>query len=482
MRHDPPMNGRTGPRLPLQARLVAWVLLTVLGVLATTLLVSQLVLRDRAADRVGQELRGEVAELRLLAERGLDPATGEAFTDAAALLRLHVASSLPDPGESIFGVVDGRVVARSDDVPAVRLDEDPAFLAWVAAATQTLYGTHDTVAGPVRYAIVPVRAGSGPAGAYVVTIASTPEAQAIGEAGLLTLVVATVLLIPAAIATWLLAGRAVAPLRTMRATAQAISESDLHGRIPTRHEPDSLLWDELDDLATTMNAMLARLDVAFHAQRRFVDEAGHELRTPLTVVRGHLELMDDDPASRAETLDLVVDELDRMGRLVADLQTLTKSTQPAFLSPAPVDLSVLTEEVLARARGLGDRDWRLDGAAGVTVLADRQRLVQALLQLVSNAVAQTVPGDTIAVGSRVDGDGMVLWVRDSGPGVPAEARDRLFDRFVHGEASDGSGLGLSIVEAIASAHGGRAALLDPGPGGTRFGLLLPVRRHEPGSP
>jgi signal transduction histidine kinase len=118
----------------------------------------------------------------------------------------------------------------------------------------------------------------------------------------------------------------------------------------------------------------------------------------------------------------------------------------------------------------------------VTVLADRQRLVQALLQLVSNAVAQTVPGDTIAVGSRVDGDGMVLWVRDSGPGVPAEARDRLFDRFVHGEASDGSGLGLSIVEAIASAHGGRAALLDPGPGGTRFGLLLPVRRHEPGSP
>jgi signal transduction histidine kinase len=326
-----------------------------------------------------------------------------------------------------------------------------------------------------------VRAGSGPAGAYVVTIASTPEARAIGEAGLLTLVVATVLLVPAAIATWLLAGRVVAPLGTMRATTRAISESDLDGRIPTRHEPDSLLWDELDDLATTMNAMLARLDVAFHAQRRFVDEAGHELRTPLTVVRGHLELMDDDPAARAETLDLVVDELDRMGRLVADLQTLTKSTQPAFLHPAPVDLSVLTDVVLSRARGLGDRDWRLDGAAEVVVLADRQRLVQALLQLVSNAVAQTAPGDTIAVGSRVDGDEVVLWVRDSGPGVPPEARDRLFDRFVHGEASDGSGLGLSIVEAIARAHGGRAALLDPGPGSTRFGLLLPERRPEPGS-
>jgi signal transduction histidine kinase len=190
--------------------------------------------------------------------------------------------------------------------------------------------------------------------------------------------------------------------------------------------------------------------------------------------------MDDDPVARAETLALVEDELDRMGRLVADLQTLTKSTQPAFLSLAAVDLAELTDEVLTRARALGERDWRTDGIAAGTAVADRQRLVQALLQLVSNALAHTGPGDTVAIGTGIDGDEVVLWVRDSGPGVPAGVRDRLFDRFVHGPASEGCGLGLSIVEAIARAHGGRAALLDPGPGSTRFGLVLPLRRVDPG--
>ena len=478
MRDDGAMTAMTRPRLPLQARLVAWVLLSAIVILGVTLLVSQLVLRDRAADRVTQELQGEVAELRLLADEGLDPATGERFSDARSLLQLHVASSLPDPGETMFAVVDGQVVARSDDVPEVRLDQDRLFLGLVTSATTTEYGTYATDAGAIRYAIVPVSTGTGPSGAFVVSVAESSEAAAIRAAGLLTLAVAAVLLIPAAVATWLLAGRALAPLRAMRRTAQEISESDLTGRIEPRHPPESPSWDELDDLAVTFNEMLGRLGTSFEAQRRFVDDAGHELRTPLTVIRGHLELMDDDAASQAETLELVDDELARMGRLVADLQTLTKSSQPAFLSVDAVDVADLTAEVLTRARALGDRDWHLDGSVDLVIQADRHRLVQALLQLVCNALAHTGPGDVVAVGSAWDGSEVTLWVRDVGPGVPAEVRETLFERFVHDEGSDGSGLGLSIVQAIAQAHGGRAVLLDPGPGSTRFGVVLPTVRSD----
>lgn len=475
------MSAMSRPRLSLQARLVAWVLLSAIVILAATLVVSQLVLRDRAADRVTQELHGEVAELRLLADQGLDPATGQRFTDVRALLQLHVASSLPDPGESMFALVDGQVVARRADIPAVRLDRDAEFLALARAASETEFGTYDTPAGAVRYAIVPVTT-EGSSGAFVVTVAERAEASAIREAGLFTLAVAAALLLPAAIATWLLAGRALEPLRAMRRTAREISASDLTGRITPRHRADSSSWDELDDLAVTFNEMLDRLGTAFDAQRRFVADAGHELRTPLTVVRGHLELMDDDPAGRAETLALVDDELDRMGRLVADLQTLTRSSQPAFLSLEPVDVAELTDEVLARAGALGERNWQVDGIANVVVTADRHRLVQALLQLVSNSLAHTTEADTIALGSRAGSDELVLWVRDSGAGVPAEVRDTLFDRFVHSGDSEGSGLGLSIVDAIARAHGGRAVLLDPGPGSTRFGLVLPVRRMAGGQP
>ncbi|MGB7982285.1 MAG: HAMP domain-containing sensor histidine kinase [Candidatus Nanopelagicales bacterium] len=289
---------------------------------------------------------------------------------------------------------------------------------------------------------------------------------------------AGVLLIPAAVASWLLAGRALSPLRAMRTTAREISESDLTGRIVPAHPDGSPLRDELDDLATTFNDMLDRLEASFRAQRQFVDDAGHELRTPLTIVKGHLELLDDDPAARVETLALVDDELDRMGQLVADLQTLTKSTQPAFLNFGPVDLGQLVEEVTARARPLADRRWADEGGPAHEILADRHRLVQALLQLVDNAVTHTDPGARIAVGARADDDQVTLWVTDTGPGVPAELRDHLFDRFVHDSDRSGSGLGLSIVAAIARAHGGYAALLDPGPGGTRFGLVLPMRRPD----
>jgi two-component system OmpR family sensor kinase len=210
-----------------------------------------------------------------------------------------------------------------------------------------------------------------------------------------------------------------------------------------------------------------------------VDDAGHELRTPITIVRGHLELLEDDPDERRETVALLMDELDRMARIVNDLLTLAKWEQPDFLATADVDLGVLVDDVLAKASALGDREWKLDARAEGTIVADRQRLTQALMQLAQNAVQHTRDGDEVGLGAFVSDQEARLWVRDTGPGIPFEEQQRVFDRFYRADESrrsEGAGLGLSIVQAIARAHGGRLDLSSvPGSGAT-FAIVLPASR------
>ena len=275
-------------------------------------------------------------------------------------------------------------------------------------------------------------------------------------------------------------GRLLAPLRTLRETADEITDSDLSRRLPETGN------DDITALTRTFNRMLDRLESAFVGQRRFLDDAGHELKTPLTVLRGHLELLDvGSPAEIAETRELLLDELDRMSRLVGELILLAKSDRPDFVTPRPVDLTGLTVDTLAKARGLGDRAWTLDETASVTVPLDEQRLTQALLQLCDNAVKHTGPGDVVALGSSYDGATARLWVRDTGPGVDPEGREQIFERFGRSAVSDhdeGFGLGLSIVRAIARAHGGTLTLEDEQPHGARFVITVPIPTVEPTDP
>lgn len=234
--------------------------------------------------------------------------------------------------------------------------------------------------------------------------------------------------------------------------------------------------DDLADLQVTFNDMLDRLESAFAAQRRMLDDAGHELRTPLTVLRGHLEVMAaDDPADVEETRALLLDEIDRMSRLVDELLVLAKSRRPDFVRPEPVDLGVLGDGILARCGALADRDWRSALAATGEAVLDAQRITQAMLQLADNAVRHTAPGDAITIGSARS-DGVVeLWVADEGPGVPEELRETIFERFTSTRPDEGFGLGLSIVSAIAQAHGGTVGLDDAEPGaGAVFRLRLPI--------
>ncbi len=273
------------------------------------------------------------------------------------------------------------------------------------------------------------------------------------------------------------AGQLLAPLTTLRTTAETIRETDLSLRIPERGN------DDITALTRTLNDMLARLELAFVGQRQFLDDAGHELKTPLTVLRGHLELLDaDDPDEVAETRALLLDEIDRMARLVGDLILLAKTDRPDFLTSSPVSVERLTHTLLSKARGLADRDWQLDGAAEGIVAMDEQRITQAVLQLADNAVKHTETGDTIAIGSEIDGASMRIWVRDTGPGVRESDRAHIFERFgrsVVRADDEGFGLGLSIVAAIVHAHNGEVAVSDETPSGARFVITLPARPEVP---
>ena len=236
--------------------------------------------------------------------------------------------------------------------------------------------------------------------------------------------------------------------------------------------------DELARLAASFNAMLDRVASAFRSQRQFIDDAGHELRTPITVIRGHLELLGDDPVERAEVRTIIIDELDRMSRMVNDLLLLARAERPDFLRLAEVDIGACTREVQAKASALADRRWLDGGRAEAVVLADRQRLTQAWMQLAQNAVQHTEPGDSIELGSRIADGTLELWVADSGPGVPFADRETIFDSFARphdgSRTSEHFGLGLPIVRAIAEAHHGGISVAPSNAGGALFTIRIPL--------
>jgi signal transduction histidine kinase len=221
----------------------------------------------------------------------------------------------------------------------------------------------------------------------------------------------------------------------------------------------------------------------------------------MTIIRGYLELLrSGDPNDVDQTRELLLDELDRMQVLVDDLLLLARSGRPDFVTPGWVEADDLLEDVLNRVRVLGERQWRLEARPGGLIRADRRRLTQALEQLAANAVNHTSESDQISVGGAwVEDDGgapqggravvvrelaarhpasreLEIWVSDTGTGIPADEHERIFERFGKGSnsaATEGSGLGLSIVKAIAEAHGGTVLLESEEGKGSRFALRIP---------
>jgi len=462
-------------RLSARLRILGWILaLTALAIVGALVLSRRLLLEQLDAE-VNEHLEQELDEIGVLTG-GRDPATGQPFgADVAAVFETFLRRNVPSEGEAFYTFVDGSF--HSATQAPVRLDEEPAAGGRWAELTQPDHGELSTDAGPVRWVALPLRDAEGETlGVFVVANFLRGEREEIADAINTGFVVAGVMLVVAALVGWAVAGRILRPIRQVTDTARAISESDLSGRIVVEGD------DEVAELARTFNAMVDRLETAFVGQRAFVDDAGHELRTPITIVRGHLELLGDDPDERREAVALVTDELDRMSRIVDDLLLLAKLEHPQYLRPAPFDVEPFTEELFAKAQTLGDRRWRLAAASEGRVVADEQRLTQAVMNLARNAVEHTGSEAMITLGSGVLDGEVRFWVADTGPGIAPDEQAAIFERFTRGgdrrRRSDGAGLGLAIVRAVAEAHGGRVEL-DSRPGaGAAFTISIPAQRPE----
>src|SRR3954454_16886600 len=351
--------------------------------------------RRQLVAAVDADLRTEADEFRAHVQQV--SASPGAAADVRALLRSALEVQVPKDDQVLLAMIDGVPSYVTSGARPFRLETESTLIARIAALPPddpSRIRQADITAGPIRYVTVQLQvSGDARRGVFVVATSLRPayraltrnaQQYALFSAGALALIGA---------GGWLVAGRLLRPLRLLQAAADRISHADLTSRIPvTGH-------DDITQLTTTVNTMLDRLEWAFDTQQRFLDDAGHELRTPLAIVRGHLELLDvQDPREVAATRELVVDELDRMTRLVNDLILLAQSRRPDFVRLEAVDLDRLLREVLDKAQALAERRWMLDAVVPVVVAADAQRLTQALLQLADNAVKHTRPADLIAFG------------------------------------------------------------------------------------
>jgi signal transduction histidine kinase len=257
---------------------------------------------------------------------------------------------------------------------------------------------------------------------------------------------------------WVIAGRALRPLRTITNAARDISASSLHKRLALGG-PD----DELTQLANTFDDLLARLEGAFDAQRRFVANASHELRTPLTLERTLVEVALADPAATVATLRATCERVLAVGeqqeRLIEALLTLSRS-QRGLDHREVFDLATVAAEVLAtRYPEAEQKQLRLDVKLTAVPVAGDSRLAERLVaNLIDNALRHNHPGGQVEITTTQRGDTSLLSVSNTGPVVPPAEIDRLFQPFQRlasdrDAGDDGLGLGLSIVHAIAIAHG-----------------------------
>ena len=283
------------------------------------------------------------------------------------------------------------------------------------------------------------------------------------------------------------ARRAMEPISGLTAAARRVAKT----RDPEVELPRLRADDEIADLSRTLDEMLGELadahtetEGALARQRQFVADASHELRTPLTSILANLELLEAElQGDDRELAGSALRSSQRMRRLVADLLLLARADAGRQAPRQPIDFAGVVREAAGEAAPLAERhELELDVSGPVLVDGSADDLHRLALNLIQNALVHTPPGTRVSVRLRSE-DGALLEVEDDGPGVPAELRHRLFERFVrgHGDTGGGSGLGLAIVRAVAETHGGSVELTERG-GGARFVVRLPPSRARQLSP
>jgi len=287
-----------------------------------------------------------------------------------------------------------------------------------------------------------------------------------------------VALLLAALGAWLISGQVLRPVRRLAASIDAITAQGLENRVSLIGEPE-----EIERLVQAFNAMLERLDRSFRQASRFSGDAAHELKTPLAILQGEIErgLAEVLPGSSMQRrLSALLDEVRRLSAICRKLLLLSLADAgklPLTIEPFALDeaLDELAEDIQALAPGLA---LTVTVPRGLQVPADAQLLRQALQNLASNAIKYTLPEGWIRIEARRTGEQVRIAVANASPGIPQDARERIFDRFfradtAHGRHVDGVGLGLGLAREILRAHGGELALLSSPEGEVRFEVTLP---------
>jgi two-component system OmpR family sensor kinase len=277
------------------------------------------------------------------------------------------------------------------------------------------------------------------------------------------------------------------PLSDVEVTAAQIAAGDLSARLP-----EATTTTEVGRLTTSLNTMLSRIEESFTMRktsedklRRFVADASHELRTPLTAIRGFAELHRQGAVAGDEDTKQLLARIEgesvRMGSLVEDLLLLARLDQAREMERLPVDIAKVTRDAVASAQVAGaDHPITLSGDLNeLYTLGDQHRIHQVVANLLANARTHTPAGTAIAVSIAQSGDGVRIAISDNGPGLSEEDQKRIFERFYRADSSrvrndgEGSGLGLSIVDAVMKAHGGSVSVASEVGKGSTFTLFFP---------
>ena len=380
---------------------------------------------------------------------------------------------VPRGENNLAQVVDqsGDIVAASKNVA-----DDPRLSHEVPKSAKTIVQTvtsYREAEHPLRVAIKKVQARGQD---YIVYVGSSlgPVSRSTDDLQRLLWFGLPLLALLAGLLSWVAVSLALRPVEAIRREVESIGGEDLHRRVP-----DPPVEDEIGRLAATMNAMLARLEVATERQKRFVADASHELRSPLTGMRTELEvnLAHPEPVDWPVVGQELLDDAIRLQRLVEDLLVLAAADaspeNAARRDPVDLDEIVLAETRRARNRTSATIDS--SAVSGAQVDGNEEQLGRVVRNLLDNAARYAVSKITITLGEE-DGSA-VLTVADDGPGVPEDARDMIFERFARHDAgrsrsAGGTGLGLAISREIVTAHGGTISL-DPG-SDTRFSVRLPL--------
>jgi two-component system, OmpR family, sensor kinase len=461
-------------RVPLTAMAVFAVSLAAAAILAYELL-----LQDGRSDieivLAREHERFERSIAALLTETREDDPTADDLTALEEAVRRYL--ELNPSTASYWTIVtfqDGLRLAASNGPPEL----EPLFTDRTLPAgrlnTREVIDT-GTEAGEILTSSVPILLGGEQLATLQIVAPMAPVRSGAREAAYLLAAAAGASLLVGGVLLAATLWRSLQPLGALAAAARSTDLRRLDARV---EEPDS--GDEVALLAAEFNRMLDRLESATSQQQEFLASVGHELRTPITIARGNLELLTtvdrDDPEAVAATVAIVGDELGRMGRLVEDLMTIARVRTPDFVRPRQLDLVSWFEELELKLRATADgQRVSIVPPPPVTLYADPDRLTQAVLNLTTNAAVHNPPGTPIRIHATLDPehDHLLLVVEDEGHGIDPAIIDEVFAPFVRaGDARDSTGLGLAVVHAVVTAHGGRIGVRSDRTG-TAITLALP---------